>query len=45
MTAIHGTCAPDFAAVKAAFEANFATRDDIGASVAVSFEGEMVVDL
>ncbi|MEO0420165.1 MAG: serine hydrolase domain-containing protein [Pseudomonadota bacterium] len=45
MTAIHGTCAPDFAAVKAAFEANFAQRDDIGASVAVSFKGEMVVDL
>ena len=45
MTDIHGTCAPDFAPVKAAFEANFATRDDIGASVAVSFEGEMVVDL
>ncbi|MEM7703384.1 MAG: serine hydrolase domain-containing protein [Pseudomonadota bacterium] len=45
MTAIHGTCAPDFAAVKAAFEANFAERDDVGASVAVSFEGEMVVDL
>ena len=45
MTTIHGHCAPDFAPVKAAFEANFASRDDIGASVAVSFEGEMVVDL
>jgi len=45
MTAIHGTCAPDFAAVKAAFGANFDQRDDIGASVAVSFKGEMVVDL
>jgi len=45
MTAIHGTCADTFAPVKAAFEANFAERDDIGASVAISFEGEMVVDL
>ncbi|MEM7687865.1 MAG: serine hydrolase domain-containing protein [Pseudomonadota bacterium] len=45
MTVINGTCAPDFAPVKAAFEANFAQRGDIGASVAVSFEGEMVVDL
>lgn len=45
MTTIHGTCAPAFAPVKAAFEQNFAQRDDIGASMAVSHEGEMVVDL
>ena len=42
---IHGTCKPQFEAVKAAFEANFEQRGDVGASVAVSLEGETVVDL
>lgn len=45
MSLAHGHCAPEFAPVKAAFQANFIERDEIGASVAVSFEGEMVVDL
>lgn len=45
MTQIHGSCRDDFAGVKAAFENNFATKDEVGASVAVTLDGEMVVDL
>lgn len=45
MTSIHGRCDPRFEAVRTAFEKNFATHGDVGASVAVSLEGEMVVDL
>lgn len=40
-----GFCEERFAPVKAAFEANFASRGEIGASVAISLGGEMVVDL
>jgi CubicO group peptidase (beta-lactamase class C family) len=42
---IVGVCPDEFAAVRAAFEANFARRDEVGASVAVCIDGEMVVDL
>ena len=42
---IHGTCKPQFEGVKAVFEENFEQRGDVGASVAVSLEGETVVDL
>ena len=42
---IHGTCKPQFESVKAVFEENFEQRGDVGASVAVSLEGETVVDL
>jgi len=45
MTIIHGHCDPRFEPVKQAFAQNFSARDEIGASVALSFEGEMVVDL
>lgn len=45
MTQIHGNCHDDFTAVREAFEANFTERRDLGASVAVSYQGEMVVDL
>ncbi|MEO0982793.1 MAG: serine hydrolase domain-containing protein [Pseudomonadota bacterium] len=45
MTEIHGHCADRFEPVKTAFDANFKERGDVGACVAVSFEGEMVVDL
>lgn len=45
MLEIHGKCDPNFELVKAAFAGNFAAHDEIGASVAVSFEGEFVVDL
>ena len=42
---INGTVAPGFEAVRAAFENNFATQSDVGASVAITIDGEMVVDL
>jgi CubicO group peptidase (beta-lactamase class C family) len=42
---IHGTCDSKFDKVKDAFERNFTERNDVGASVAVSIEGEYVVDL
>ena len=42
---IHGNCAPGFERVREAFEENFTERGDVGASVAVSLEGETVVDL
>lgn len=45
MTDIHGTCADRFAPVKAMFQGNFDAGKEVGASVAVSYEGEMVVDL
>ena len=47
--AIQGTCDDRFSAVREAFEANFVERDDTiydaGASVAVTLDGELVVDL
>ena len=42
---IQGTCEPRFAGVKEAFEANFAQRGEVGASVAVTIAGKPVVDL
>ncbi len=42
---MHGYCASGFEAVSSAFAENFAERGDVGASVAVSVEGERVVDL
>lgn len=45
MTEISGQCDDQFAAVKAAFEENFESRGDIGASVAVYRQGECLVDL
>jgi CubicO group peptidase (beta-lactamase class C family) len=42
---IDGTCDDRFGAVRRAFEENFAAGKDVGASVAVAVEGEMVVDL
>jgi CubicO group peptidase (beta-lactamase class C family) len=44
-TQIHGTCAPGYEGVRAAFAANFADRGEIGASVAVVAAGVPVVDL
>ncbi|QES04579.1 class A beta-lactamase-related serine hydrolase [Streptomyces venezuelae] len=44
-TAVHGTCAPRFTAVREAFEANFRGRDELGAAVSVQVHGETVVDL
>ena len=45
MTEIHGFCDEKFSAVRDAFADNFADKGEVGASVAVSLEGEMVVDL
>ena len=42
---IHGTCKPEFAAVRDAFEANFADGLELGAAAAVTVDGEFVVDI
>ena len=42
---INGTVAPGFEAVRDAFEANFREQGDVGASVAITVDGEFVVDL
>ena len=42
---IEGTCADRFAAVRDQFEANFRDHGEVGASVALTIDGEMVVDL
>ena len=44
-TEIHGVCPDRFAAVRAAFEANFATGQELGARFALVQAGELVVDL
>ena len=44
-TEIKGTVAPGFEAVRDMFEANFESQGDVGASVALTVDGEMVVDL
>ena len=45
MTDINGSCDERFAAVSEAFAANFAQGLEVGASVAVTLDGEFVVDL
>jgi len=42
---IRGTCADKYSAVREAFAANFTERGEIGASVAVVADGEVVVNL
>ena len=42
---INGTCAPEFGAVRTAFERNFTENDDVGAAVAVWVDGQLVVNL
>lgn len=42
---INGQCDPRFELVKAAFETNFRDHGDVGASVAITLNGEFVVDL
>lgn len=42
---IHGHCDPRFTAVRTAFEENFRDRGELGAAVAVTVDGERVVDL
>ncbi|WP_276259368.1 serine hydrolase domain-containing protein [Haloglomus litoreum] len=42
---IHGTVAPGFERVREVFAENFRERDELGAAVAVSHDGDLVVDL
>ena len=42
---VHGHCDARFAAVRTAFEENFQGRGELGAAVAVTLDGETVVDL
>ncbi|MEU4746300.1 serine hydrolase domain-containing protein [Actinosynnema sp. NPDC023658] len=42
---VEGTCADEFAEVRAEFERNFAERGELGAGVHVTVDGETVVDL
>jgi len=42
---ISGTCAPEFAQVREAFEKNFRERGEVGAAVCVYKDGEKAVDL
>lgn len=42
---VHGTVQPGFEAVRDAFEANFSQGLEVGASAAVTLEGESVVDI
>ena len=44
-THIEGSCADRFSGVRQAFADNFAQRNEVGASVAVTLDGELVVDL
>jgi len=43
--AVDGRCSDQFKAVKEVFENNFSSGADLGASVAITINGEMVVDL
>ena len=45
MTEIHGTCTPEFEAVRTAFAANFDQGSELGASACVTVHGETVVDI
>src|SRR2546421_4661030 len=45
VTDVQGSCDAKFEAVRETFEKNFAERDEVGAAVAVTVDGEMVVDL
>jgi CubicO group peptidase (beta-lactamase class C family) len=45
MVDISGRCRDGFGGVKDAFAENFVTEGDVGASVAVTIDGELVVDL
>ncbi|MFD6533715.1 serine hydrolase domain-containing protein [Streptomyces sp. NPDC060184] len=44
-TTVHGHVAPGFERVREEFARNFAERDEQGAAVAVTLDGELVVDL
>jgi CubicO group peptidase (beta-lactamase class C family) len=42
---VNGSCFPDFARVRDAFETNFRDRNEVGAAIAVWVDGELAVDL
>ena len=44
-TRVEGSCDPRFGELAREFERNFAERGELGASVAVTLGGELVVDL
>ena len=44
-TDVHGTCDPRFESVRRTFAGNLESGADVGASFAVTMNGEMVVDL
>src|SRR5262245_56763066 len=44
-SAVAGTVSPEFAAVRAEFEKNFAERGELGAACAIYYQGRKVVDL
>ena len=44
-SAVHGSCASDFAGVRDAFERNFELGKEVGAAVAVWVDGNLVVNL
>jgi len=44
-SSVQGTCPPRFAAIREAFAANFEAGREVGASFAVTVDGEPVVDL
>ncbi len=43
--AVSGKCNPKFKRVREEFERNFKEREEVGASVCVTLDGETVVDL
>ena len=45
MTEVHGTCDERFIAMREHLAANLASGADLGASVAVTLDGEPVVDM
>jgi len=44
-TNISGVCAPSFSKLKDVFEKNFAAQDEVGASIALVKDGELIVNL
>lgn len=45
MTSVHGTCHPRFESVRRLFAERLESRQEVGAAIAFTLEGELVVDL
>ncbi|MEU8250428.1 serine hydrolase domain-containing protein [Nonomuraea sp. NPDC048916] len=45
MTDLHGTCDPRFDAVRTALEQNLASGEELGASLVLDIDGDIVIDL